>query len=47
MQCEDLNVAVLAGFKLDGYICTKLRLRHANGEERIVMHYWYNSWPDQ
>jgi multidrug efflux pump subunit AcrA (membrane-fusion protein) len=48
MQAGDLNVAVLAGVRSDGYIASKLRVRKSSTkEERIVMHYWFNSWPDQ
>ena len=47
MQLGYINIAVMAGFKANGYITTKLRLRKDGvAEERIVMHYWYNSWPD-
>lgn len=47
MQLGYMNVAVLEGKKLDGYVATKIRLSKDGVKgERIVMHYWYNSWPD-
>ena len=41
----DINVAVMEGFKQDGYVLSKLRVRQ-KGEERIIHHYWFDSWPD-
>ncbi|EDQ90935.1 uncharacterized protein MONBRDRAFT_1850, partial [Monosiga brevicollis MX1] len=47
MQAGFVNVAVLAGVRSNGYIATKLRIKHDKSDtERIVMHYWFNSWPD-
>eukprot|EP00049_Salpingoeca_infusionum_P018830 m.358959 g.358959 ORF g.358959 m.358959 type:complete len:2697 (+) comp18357_c0_seq1:279-8369(+) len=44
-QYGDINVAVMSGFKANGYLTSKLRVIR-DGEERTVMHYWFNSWPD-
>ncbi|EGD75941.1 serine/threonine protein kinase [Salpingoeca rosetta] len=47
MQLGYMNVAVLEGRKSGGYVVTKIRLKKDKVKgERIVMHYWYNSWPD-
>jgi len=45
-QYGAISVAVVGGFKANGFLTTKLRVRHDDGGERIVMHYWFNSWPD-
>eukprot|EP00054_Salpingoeca_dolichothecata_P019795 m.123420 g.123420 ORF g.123420 m.123420 type:complete len:1850 (+) comp23389_c0_seq2:1097-6646(+) len=41
----DIVVAVMAGYRKDGYITSKLRVTR-NGIERTVMHFWFDSWPD-
>jgi protein-tyrosine phosphatase len=44
-QLGDINVAVLEGFKQDGYVLSKLRLMRGN-ETRFIHHFWFDSWPD-
>ncbi len=41
----DINVAVMEGFRQDGYVISKLRVRR-DGQERMINHYWFDSWPD-
>ncbi len=39
------QVAVMGGNRKGGYLQTKLRVTSGD-KERIVMHFWYDTWPD-
>jgi protein tyrosine phosphatase len=49
-QCGDVqfgtvNVAIMAGYRKEGFITSKFRVK-VGDEERDVHHFWYDSWPD-
>ncbi len=41
----DIAVAVLAGRRSGGHIESTFRVRRGE-EERIVLHFWFDTWPD-
>jgi receptor-type tyrosine-protein phosphatase R len=45
VQFGEVNVAILAGYRKEGFITSKFRVR-CDGAEREVWHFWYDSWPD-
>ena len=45
-QYGDFNVAVVEGFRADGYVTSKFRVTNGDGEQREIWHFWFNSWPD-
>lgn len=45
VDVADINIAVMGGYRKNTYITSKIRLRR-NGEERMIRHYWFDSWPD-
>jgi hypothetical protein len=44
VQFGEVNVAILAGYRKEGFITSKFRVR-CDGAEREVWHFWYDSWP--
>lgn len=45
MNHAGIVVRVIAGFRKDGYITSRIALVKG-GEQREVRHYWFDSWPD-
>ncbi len=44
VQFGEVNVAILAGYRKEGFITSKFRVR-CDGAEREVWPFWYDSWP--
>ena len=46
-QHGDINVRIMSGYRREGYITSKLSVRH-RGENKVreIWHFWYDRWPD-
>jgi len=45
VQFGEINIAIVAGYRKEGFITSKFRVRKGE-EEREVWHFWYDAWPD-
>ena len=46
-QHGDINIRIMSGYRREGYITSKLSVRH-RGEDKVreIWHFWYDRWPD-
>ena len=45
LQLNDINIAVIGGYRKNSYITSKLRVQRGS-EVREIRHFWYDTWPD-